>query len=297
MRRVHAVEEQRAMSVGTTTAGGFAVPFALDPSIILTSDGSANQLRQLATVTTIATSEWRGVSSQGVTATFAAEATAVGDNSPTLAQPTIIPEKAQSFIPFSIELGMDWGGIREELGRLFADAKDQLEAQKYTLGAGHGSFEPEGIIVGATNVQTTVGTAAFVVADVYSTQQALPPRYQPRASWISSNTIANTVHRFVGGASTEPPLFNENRDRLLGKPWTEVSHMVSTTTTGSLIQLYGDIAAGFRIVDRVGLMVELIPHLFDTTNNRPTGQRGLYAYWRTSSEVVNANALRVTKVK
>jgi HK97 family phage major capsid protein len=297
MRRVVAAEQERAMSVGTPSAGGMAVPYALDPSIILTSDGSANPLRELATVTTITTSEWRGVSSAGVTATFAAEATEVGDNSPTLAQPTIIPEKAQAFIPYSIELGMDWGGIQEELGRLLADAKDQLEASKFTLGVGHGSFEPEGLIVGATTVTTTVGTGLFAVADIYATQQALPPRYSPNATWLSSNTIANTIYRFVGGASTEPPLFNESRNTLLGKPWREVSHIVSTTSTGSLPLAYGDVRAGFRIVDRVGLSVELIPHLFATANNRPSGQRGLYAYWRTSSEVVNANAFRVTKVK
>ena len=45
------------------------------------------------------------------------------------------------------------------------------------------------------------------------------------------------------------------------------------------------------IVDRIGLSVELIPHLFGA-NQRPTGQRGLYAYWRISSKVVDANAFR-----
>lgn len=44
--------------------------------------------------------------------------------------------------------------------------------------------------------------------------------------------------------------------------------------------------------ERIGLSIELIPHLFDTTNNRPTGQRGFYAYW-DSGKVVDANAFRV----
>jgi HK97 family phage major capsid protein len=298
MRRVAEVQaEERAMSVGTTTAGGFAVPYALDPTIILTSDGSANPLRELATITTITTNEFRGVSSAGVTASFDAEASEVSDDSPTLAQPAIIPEMGRVFVPFSIELGMDWTGIQDELGKLIRDGKDQLEATKFTLGAGHGSTEPEGIIVGATTVQTTAGTAAFAIADVYSTQAALPPRYSPNAKWLSSNATANLIYRFVGGGSAEPPLFNESRDTLLGKPWYEASNIVSTTTTGSLNLVYGDIANGFRIVDRIGLNVELVPHLFHTSNNRPSGQRGLFAYWRTSSKVVNVNALRVTKIK
>ena len=46
------------------------------------------------------------------------------------------------------------------------------------------------------------------------------------------------------------------------------------------------------IVERIGLPIELIPHLFGS-NHRPTGERGLYAYSRNGSKVVDANAFRV----
>ena len=42
---------------------------------------------------------------------------------------------------------------------------------------------------------------------------------------------------------------------------------------------------------RIGLLIGLIPHLFGS-NRRPTGERGLYAYWRNGSKVVDANAFR-----
>lgn len=61
------VEEFRAMSL-TTTAGGFLVPFQLDPAIILTSAGSINPLRQISRVVTATGDVWHGVSSAGVTA-------------------------------------------------------------------------------------------------------------------------------------------------------------------------------------------------------------------------------------
>ena len=48
--------------------------------------------------------------------------------------------------------------------------------------------------------------------------------------------------------------------------------------------------AAYYIVERVGLTVELIPHLFHTGNNYPSGQRGFYAWYRTGGEVVNATA-------
>ena len=52
----------------------------------------------------------------------------------------------------------------------------------------------------------------------------------------------------------------------------------------------------FLIVDRVGLNVEVIPHLFHTANNRPSGQRSLYAYWRNTSDVLAWQAFRTLKV-
>jgi HK97 family phage major capsid protein len=59
------------------------------------------------------------------------------------------------------------------------------------------------------------------------------------------------------------------------------------------VAVYGNIRDAYSIIDRVGFRVELIPHLFSPSNNRPTGQRGLYAYWRVGAGVVNPNAARV----
>jgi HK97 family phage major capsid protein len=217
MRVVAAVEAERAMSVGTSAAGGFGVPFALDPTIMLSSDGSVNPLRQLATVTPITTNEWRGITSAGVSASFDAEAQEVSDDSPTLAQPTIAVNRADAFIPFSFEVGMDYPGFQAEIGKLLQDSKDQLEASAFTTGNGTPP-NPQGVITGATNVVTTAGTALFAVADVYSTQNALPPRFSPNAAWLSSSTVANLIYRMAGGGSTEPEPFNDDRNRLLAKP-------------------------------------------------------------------------------
>jgi len=50
------------------------------------------------------------------------------------------------------------------------------------------------------------------------------------------------------------------------------------------------------IADRIGGTIELIPHLFGATNRFPTGQRGLYYYWRTGSDVLVQNAFRYLEV-
>ena len=285
----------RAMSL-TTTAGGFAVPYTLDPSVLLTSNGVVNPLRQIARVEQITGNTWNGVSSAGITAAYAAEATEASDDAPTIAQPTAVVEKAQAFVPFSIEIGEDWTQLQAELTMMLTDAKDTLEADKFLTGVGHGSNVPEGLLVGGTAIVTTAATATFAVADLYSLRQALPPRFQPRARYLANSAQYDRVRQFdtSGGASLWTQLEFDRPANLLGKPAHELSTMTSAVTAGSSILTFGDFSR-FLIVDRIGMTVELVPHLFATNNNRPSGQRGFYAYWRNTSEVLTWQAFRTLK--
>lgn len=291
-------EIERALSLGST---GVPVPYVLDPTLIPVSNGAVNPFRAACRVVQITVDEWRGTTSAGITAAYAAEATASSDNSPTLAQPTISTEKAQAFVPFSIELGMDWSSIESDLARDLGDAKDELEASKFATGSG--TNEPAGLITGATNTITAGGVASFAVADVYKLEEGVPARYRPRSVVFGNRFTYNKVRQFDtgGGASlwiylaaglNNQPNGGNTGAQLIGYPAYESSAMASALTTGSKILAMGD-PQRFVIVDRIGLEIEFIPHLFDTTNNRPTGQRGLYAYWRNGSKVVDANAFRV----
>src|SRR5207342_3277102 len=168
VRLVAAVDAERALNVTTGSAGQFAIPFALDPTILLSSAGVISPIRQVARQVTIATTTWKGVSSDGVTAAFSAEATEASDNTPVLAQPSITTQKAQAFIPFSIEAGEDWGSLQTEMTRLFADAKATLEATAFLTGTG--TAQPKGILTGLTTTQRvqTATTNVYALADVYS---------------------------------------------------------------------------------------------------------------------------------
>lgn len=303
-----AMEQTRALSVGTGSAGGFAVPYTLDPTIIPTSNLSVNPFRAIARVDTIAVNEWRGVTSAGiVAASYAGEGVEVGDNSPTLAQPNLLMQRAQAFIPVSIELTQDWGGLQSELAQLIQDAKDDLEATKFTTGSGTG--EPQGLITGATTTTATITTNAFAIGDLYKLEGAVPPRFRPRAQIIANRAIWNVVRQFdtAGGAGLWvylPAGLDNNVPRggnlgvqVLGYPANEDSAMSSTVpaVTGNKVMVMGDFRY-YIIVDRVGLDIEVIPHLFGATNRFPTGQRGFYAYWRNNARVLDPNAFRVLTV-
>jgi len=291
------VQSERALSEGTSGSGGFAVPFQLDATVILASDGVTNPLRSLATVSTVATSVWKGVSSTGIVASYRPEGAPATDNAPALLQPVVYVEMAHAFIPFSIEVGQDWAGLTAELARLFADAKESLEAEQFLSGAGHASSEPEGLLVGATETLDTATASTFAIADAYSLVQAVAPRYQANSTVLGAPAVFDEAYRWVGGASEEPAVLPTREGAFIGRRKAEMSSMSALTTTdGESILVAGDFRAGLRIIERIGMTVELIPHLMGATFT-PTGQRGLYAYWRNGCGVVVPEALRVLVVK
>ncbi len=286
----------RAMAVGEGSTGGYAIPLALDPTVLLTNDGAINPIRELATVSTIVTTTWAGVSSAGVKAEFAAEAAKAKDGSPELGQPECTPEKAQIWVPYSIESGMDWPGLAAELARIFADAKSVKEAEIFATGKGSENI-PQGLITGATKLVETATKEVFASADVYSLQEALAPRWQPRATWLGANKVANQIHKFVAkGDTEESALMSDDRSEILGKRYREVSTMsTKTTTKKERVLAYGDIASAYRIVDRIGMAVEPVPLVLK--EGVPTGERGLYAYFRVGAKVIIPEAVQVLAVK
>lgn len=289
-------DEQRSLGIGSQ-GGNFPVPIVLDPTVVLTSNGQVNPIRLISRVETIVGNTWNGVLSAGITAGYGAEFTEASDNSPTLTQPSANVEKAFAFVPFSIEAGEDWASLQSQMAVMLQDAKDALEANKFLAGAGHGSSEPQGLLVGATAVINTAATATFAAGDVYSLEEALAPRWQARASIISSKHYLNKVRQFdtAGGAQLWAHIGDGTPARLLDYPTFQHSTMNTAGTSGASIVTIGDFSQ-FVIVDRIGMNIELIPHLFATANNRPSGSRGIYAHWRNTSFVNTQLAFKTLKL-
>ncbi|MEU3972347.1 phage major capsid protein [Streptomyces bacillaris] len=292
---------KRAMSIGVDASGGFAVPVLIDPTIILTAQGSENDILRLARVETITNDTWRGLSSAGVSWSFKPEAAPAGDNSPTIAQPEVPTRRADGFIPFSIEIGMDWPGFAEQMSSLLAEGYDELLAEKLTTGTS-GSNEPNGLIssldalTSPANIELT--TAGVVGAtDIYGLWNQLPQKYRRRAStaWLSSTDVQNTIRQL---GTTDPnftvDITQEAIPRLFGKeyPMNDFMEDDPAGTGTQPLLVVGDFK-GYLVVERAGMTVEFIPQLFDVTNNRPTGQRGWFAWARVGAGVVNPQAFRL----
>jgi HK97 family phage major capsid protein len=294
-------EETRALTLGATT-GGQAVPFTLDPTVIPTSNSVVNPARALARIETISGSNtWNGVSSGAITATRVAEATAATDNTPTMAAPTLTVTKAHAFVPFSVEIQEDWGALEAEMGKLLSDAKDDDEGTQFVTGAGTTVF-PQGFVTGTTNTSAAATGLTVTAANVYALEAALPPRFRGNESFVANRGIYNIVRGIdtAGGAAlwlyisqglvTQAPTPGNTGATLLGRGAWEASAMQATVVNATKIMIVGNFQY-FLIVDRIGMNIELIPFLFGAAQgNLPTGQRGLYAWWRNSSKVLSAAA-------
>lgn len=294
-------EERAAIAtVGTTTTGGYAVPFTLDPTIILTSDGATNPLRGIARIEQTVGNTWKGLASAGVTASYAAEANATTDGAPTFTQPEVTVRKAKALIEFSIEADQDWPRLQSEMARLLQDAKDTLEAEKFVNGTGSGQNEPEGVLAGIAST-SNVGTTGdgLTLDDFGELTTRLPDRWEPRARWLAHRALYNEVGRLDrvngNGSGMYQPMAEGRPATLLGYPAHNSSAMESDfATSTNRVAIFGDFNQ-FLIVDKLGLTVELIPHLVDGSGN-PTGERGLFAYWRNSSVVLVDGAFRVLTI-
>jgi HK97 family phage major capsid protein len=307
---------QRSLTLGTAS-GGFLLPYVLDPTIVLTSDGSTNPYRAMAEIKTTTSNAWQGVNSAGVQMGWLDEGGQAIDNTPTAGQIQVFPKKAAAWVIASFESNADTN-FADQLPRLLADSKDILEETAFARGTGGvaNAGQPFGIITrlgtaqkvlaGGSAVPAFTGTAGSGgangggVADVMALNAALGPRFRlsDRVGWVMNITNINrirTIDQF-GGGSFWANLGQGTPPTLLDKQIRESPSITQTPGTGTALvaasAVFGDWSK-FYIVDRIGSTMLFDPLLKGAgTANMPTGNQGWFYYWRVGSDVAAANAFR-----
>lgn len=303
-------------SLGTDAEGGYAVPFQLDPTVMLTSAGVINPIRELARVERIVGKEWQGVTSAGTSVSRAAEAAEAPDTTFTLGQPVVRTNRVQGFVTFSMEIDLSWSALRSEITRMLVDAKGQ-EENSFITGDGTG-VNPGGIngtLTASQNVLTSGAVDTFdvsnaaniaqVVTDLFRLDEALDARWEPNASILAHKTFYNLLRQLdsAGGANLWARIGDGTPSRLLDYPNLRSTAMPTVTSAkagsanaaNSTLAILGDFKQ-FLIVDRIGMTVEMVPHVLGA-NRRPTGQRGVYAVWMNNSKVLIPDAFRRLSMK
>ena len=300
-------ERAAALAVGVDSTGGFSVPVAFDPSLVRVGAWtSINPYRASCRVETlVGTDTWQAVTSTAIAAVYATEAAAAAEGGPTFTRPEYIAKRAHAFVTASYEMAQDRPSLPAELGTLFGEAKDNLEEAQFTIGAGTTVY-PEGIGLKDAFTRDDSDGASVAVADVLGLEAALPIRHRMNAAWYLSRAGIRAIQAWetTGGqlfnGAGYPAVGNPvNRPAgntgmtLLGYPVWETPSMPWTpattdTTWGVLMD-----PRNYVIVDRVGMSVRVIPDMLDgSTPSTPTGEIGIYAFWRNTARVLNADGGR-----
>ena len=252
-------------------------------------------------MTTITTDQWKGVNSAGFSWSYYAEAAVVTDNTVTMAQPTIPVYRSSGFLPYTLEVGDDYPGFQEEMAKLLAQGYLNLVA--IATATGTGSSQPTGVFTALQNqtnnpshvTVTTSGTLGAV--DVRKAYQALPELFRSQASWFMNVSVENTIRAFGNNLALADFTINLGADgigTLMGKPIYLSDYAPSpTNTTGAESFLVVGDFSHYRFIQRAGMVVELVPHLFDTGTGRPLGERGWFAYARHGADNDANNAFRL----
>jgi HK97 family phage major capsid protein len=304
----------RSLTLGTAS-GGYLLPYVLDPTIILTSDGSTNPYRNMAEIKQTTTNAWQGVNSAGVQMGWLDEGGQATDNTPVAGQIQIYAKKAAAWVIGSFESVGDTN-FADQLPRLLADAKDILEETAFARGTGGvaNAGQPRGVLnalgtaqrvlAGGSAVSAFTGTSGGAngggVQDVMALNAALGPRFRMSQSvgWVMNITNINRVRSIdqYGGGAFWANLGQGQPSTLLDKQIRESPSLTQTPGTGTGLvaasAIFGDWSK-FFVVDRIGSTMLFDPLLKGAgTANMPTGNQGWFYYWRVGSDVATPNAFR-----
>ncbi len=308
-------EEQRgtALAVGVDGTGGFAVPFAFDPTVIAigVNGGAVNPYRATCRVVPIVgTDTWNALTATAVVATRTTEAAAAVEQGPTFAQPQYIVKRVQGQITLSVEMGQDRPDLLSEMGKLIQEAKDNEEETSWATGAGAGTASiGVGPVNGTSGAYTSITTATSVTlaaADADATEAALPVRHRFNAQWFLNRqsirrfqTLETAGGKLFGGnqyqAVGNPALSPAGNTglRLLGYPVNESPSLPTAQTANIVIGTLLN-PDSYVIVDRVGMSIQFIPFILNSSS-LVTGQQAIYFLYRNHAAPINVDAGRTLR--
>jgi hypothetical protein len=308
-------EEQRgtALAVGVDGTGGFAVPFAFDPTVIAIGAwaGAINPYRRVCRVVQITgTDTWNALTATAVVATRTTEAAPAIEQGPTFAQPQYVVKRVQGQITASFEMFQDRSDLASEMGSLIQEAKDNEEEASFATGAG-GATAAIGVgpVNGTSGAYTSITTATSVTlaaVDIDAVEAALPVRHRFGAQWFLNRssirklqTLETAGGKLFSGVNYQavgvPEIDRAGNTgmRLLGYAVNESPSLPTATTANIVI---GTLLSpqSYVIVERIGMSVQFIPFILNSSA-LATGQQALYFMWRNHAAPINVDAGRTLR--
>jgi HK97 family phage major capsid protein len=274
--RENGVMLMRAQSEGVNSAGGFLVPEEMMNSIIVLRE-TYGVFRREARIVPMGrdTLNWPRRTG-GLTAYFVGENTAPTESQAAWDNVNLTAKKLATLTRFSTEIDQDaiisigdW--ITSEIAYAFASKEDDCGFN----GDGTSAY---GGITGVTqkflNASSPVGLStatghttfdAVTATDVESMRALLPFYALPGAKiYCSQYAFALLFERLVaaGGGNTIQTLDGEVQYRYLGTPITIVQKMVSTSPSGKIGLIYGNMGLAAAMGERRGITIMRSEHRY-----------------------------------
>ena len=173
------------------------------------------------------------------------------------------------------------------LGRAFG-----LMENAYCI-AGTGSSQPKGLLTGGTAAITAASTTAITAAELVSLYHALPEPYTTNPSEVIFITRNATLGALRALASSSVFTFNlqpqgdQGAQQLYGHK-VAVSGYMEAATTGKKSLLVTNLAAGYILIERAGMVMSRNPWLLQAT-----GQVALFSTMRFGGTTTVAEATQI----
>lgn len=160
--------------------------------------------------------------------------------------------------------------------------------------SGDGTTEPTGIITNAATYAThnhTDGSNAITVTDLLDVQYTLPSPYAPNATWLMHRKTVGYLMALKNATTNayllQPEMLNGYPMRLLGSPVVECPDMPSALADAECAIVYGDIRAGYCIVDRLDMSIQRLNELYAVTG----GYIGFLGRRRVGGNIIREEAM------
>lgn len=299
--------EEKALSIGSDSDGGYAVPEVLDNSIDkLLRDVSP--IRRVANVVEIGSANYKKlVATSGAASGWVAEGDARAEtSSPQFAE--IVPPLGELYAnPAATQAMLDdsYFNVEQWLAEELADEFGQKEGAAFI--SGDGINKPKGILSYASdnNVDSAraFGTLQYLATGIegdfaasdpadalVDLIYALRPVYRAGAVFVMNTNMVATIRKFKdadGQYLWRPGLTDGGPATLMGYPVIEAEDMPDMASDSMSIA-FGNFQKGYTITDRKGTRV-----LRDPYSNKPYVH--FYTTKRVGGGVINSEAIKLLK--
>jgi len=292
-----APEERKALVENST--GEILVPEELEAEIYRTLP-KVTIIRGLVTVRTITTDRIRRRSLTEVQVGWGKLETGAA-----LTESTLVPSEAWQYVEDMYgltkigedELADTDVNLEAIIADSFARAFAEKEDTAFVVGTGHANNQPEGILNGTVVARVNAGQAGAVTADDFiKLPYEVPPQYRRNGVYIVHSTTERALRLLKdsnGQYLWQPSLQQGTPNTFNGYSIYNQDDIPQIPAAGTAadVAIFGDLRAGYRILDRQGITIQRLVELY-----AESGLVGFKAHRRVGGGVIRPEALRILRV-